>query len=121
MKITFHSSAIIALIGTPTKAKGLIRTSIADSCPLTVRFLHFCPFHKTSFPLKVIYSAQRVPEPDPLPVTFYSRPDSILKVIGKQVTQNIGYYPMFQVNPKFQALPDISGIPDNIRPDIEKP
>ena len=74
MKITFHSSANTALIGTPTKAKGMIRTSIADSCPLTVRFLHFCPFLKTSSSLKVIFSAQRVPEPDPLPVIFILNP-----------------------------------------------
>ena len=55
----------------------------------------------------LVHSAQRVPEPDPLPGIFFdTRPDSVLKIIGQRVTRNIGYYP------KYLVLPDISGKPE---------
>ena len=41
---------------------------------------------------------------------YPTRPDSVLEIIGWQVTWNIGFYPIFQVNPKILVLPNILGI-----------
>ena len=39
---------------------------------------------------------------------FDTRPNSVLKIVGYRVTQNMGYYPILLVNPRFWVLYDIS-------------
>ena len=46
-----------------------------------MKFMHMISREKDQF--KVVVSAQRVPEPDPIPgISFDTRPDSVLEVIG---------------------------------------
>ena len=110
MKITFHSSAIIALIGTPTKAKAWLELQLQILAYLPYDFCIFVPFIKLVSPWRLYSVPNGYLNPTCYPWFFYTWPDPILKIIGKRVTQNIGYFPMFQVNPKFKALPNTSCI-----------